>query len=481
MGTFKDIIDTIGGLEGDIASMVAGGKRFKSLSKASMDGTMNFPVIVSNALSIEDASLVSKALERQFASFTLTLMTMNPYLYTMGGRASASNYINKFHQNLDTRTDGVDLINAVNNFMTEAYAKYGANYDVLEEVSNRIISCVYEGVNSAGVNAENAKYSYTIEEVTESRVLNNFANFSVLYEARGGRRPIQNTSYDDYNFYDMSNRSQTDSSIHDNTFRDNKIDSVKVGDVSNTFGDINVEIRGGRGNLGGGSMDRRQFNHMDVSSDYKKANELVPTLLHMRIYPVDSRTRTELPPIDFVLGIKATLHPVTSEEMIVNIARGIKNEDKFFNFIRWTTGEISFFKDFVLSLNEIKIDAINTSSKASRWWTVLKRRRGAARIKNAVSSNRLLPNATIVITQEEADILRDQYGYNLEKPTIAYKLIENYFLISFVIVDPALQRVKFLFDGKNEFEVMTFAGLARENTVDDRKFKDMMNMLGRRI
>lgn len=228
-------------------------------------------------------------------------------------------------------------------------------------------------------------------------------------------------------------------------------------------------------------MDKRQFNHMDVSSDYKKANELVPTLLHMRIYPVDSHTKTELPPIDFVLGIKATLHPVTSEEMIINIARGIKNEDKFFNFIRWTTGEISFFKDFVLSLNEIKIDAINTSSKASRWWTVLKRRRGAAKIKNAVSSNRLLPNATIVITQEEADILRDQYGYNLEKPTIAYKLIENYFLISFVIVDPALQRVKFLFDGKNEFEVMTFASLARENTVDDRKFKDMMNMLGRRI
>lgn len=476
MGTFKDIIDTISGLEGDVAAMVSGGKRFKSLSKASMDGTMNFPVVVSNALSIEDASLVSKALERQFASFTLTLMTMNPYLYTMGGKASASNYINKFHQNLDTRADSVDLINAVNNFMAEAYSKFDVNYDVLEEVSNRIVYNVYEGVNSVGVNAKNAKYSYTIDEVTESRILNDLANHgTVLFE--GGGRPRNPRPM---NSYDISG----DYNVNTNDFSDsrNSIDTVKMSDATINAGDVNVtyNMRGGRGSASIGG-DRRQFNHMDVSSDYKKANELVPTLLHMRIYPVDTVSKMEMPPIDFVLGIKATLHPVSSEEMVINIARGIKNEDKFFNFIRWTTGEISFFKDFVLSLNEIKIDALNTSNKSSRWWTVFKRRKNAAKIKNAFSSNRLLPNATIVITQEEADIIRDQYGYNLEKTNIAYKLIENYFLIAFVIVDPALQRVKFLFDGKNEFEVMTFAGLARENTVDDKKFKDMMNMLGRRI
>ena len=469
MGTFKDIIDTISGLEGDVAAMVSGGKRFKSLSKASMDGTMNFPVVVSNALSIEDASLVSKALERQFASFTLTLMTMNPYLYTMGGKASASNYINKFHQNLDTRADSVDLINAVNNFMAEAYSKFDVNYDVLEEVSNRIVYNVYEGVNSVGVNAKNAKYSYTIDEVTESRILNDLANHgTVLLEA-----PTTSIRGD----YVTGGKTSNDYSNSRSS-----IDTVKMSDATINAGDVNVtyNMHGGRGGASIGG-DRRQFNHMDVSSDYKKANELVPTLLHMRIYPVDTVSKMEMPPIDFVLGIKATLHPVSSEEMVINIARGIKNEDKFFNFIRWTTGEISFFKDFVLSLNEIKIDAINTSNKSSRWWTVFKRRKNAAKIKNAFSSNRLLPNATIVITQEEADIIRDQYGYNLEKTNIAYKLIENYFLIAFVIVDPALQRVKFLFDGKNEFEVMTFAGLARENTVDDKKFKDMMNMLGRRI
>ena len=167
--------------------------------------------------------------------------------------------------------------------------------------------------------------------------------------------------------------------------------------------------------------------------------------------------------------------------MITNIARGIKNENKFFNFIRWTTGEISFFKDFVLSMNELKIDAINTGSKSSRWWTMLKRRKALAKIKNRILPDRLLPNSTIVITQETADTLRNQYGYDLSDSRLAYKLMENYFLIAFVIVDPALQRVKFLFDGKNEFEVQTYATLSREATTNDKQFKEMLNMLGRRL
>ena len=333
MSTFKDIIDTISGLKGDVATMIAGGKKFKSISKSSMDGTLNFPVIVSNALSIEDASLVSKALERQYASFTLTLMTMNPYLYTMGGKATAGDYVKKFHQNVDTRVDSTDIYNAATSFMIEVSNRYDIEYEALSEVSDRIVYKIYEGINHAGLNADNARVSYTITDVTESEILNNYANRRPVYEAKGGRPSA--TLY--------------------NTVR---VDGVSVDDIS--VGDINIDVdaskiklnsgeigRGiGRaisrsgGSSGGGS--RQQFNHMSVSSDYKKANELVPTLLHMRVYPIDTESDTEFPPIDFVLGIKATLHPVTSEEIVINIARGIRNENTFFNFIRWTTGEISF-------------------------------------------------------------------------------------------------------------------------------------------
>lgn len=461
MGTFKDIIDTVSNLEGEVSQFIIGGKKIKSLSKASMEGVLNFPVIVSNTISIDDATLVNKALERQFASFALTVMTMNPYLYTMGGAPSASKYVSKFHQNLDVRADGTDVWNAVSNFMQEASNRFDVDYEQLSDVTEAIVYHIYEGVNHHGVNKENMKYGYSISEVTNPVVLNDFAKKRPLY-----MKPIKEDSHDTIQHIagDVG---------------DTHINRVEYN--IRTTGNINT---GGGGRAGGGGRgtvgDRRQLQHL-MDNDVKKSNELVPTLLHMRIYPVDGRTDTPLDPLDFVIGVKATLHPVSSEEMIVNVCRGIKNEDKFFNFIRWTTGETKFFKDFVFSMNELKIDAVNSGMKASRWWTMLKRRKALAKIKGIILPNKMLPNATIVITQEETDVIRDQYGYNLENPSLAYKLINNYFLIAFVIIDPALQRVKFLFDGRNEFETQTYASLARESSTNDKQFKEMLNMLGRRI
>ena len=387
-------------------------------------------------------------------------MTMNPYLYTSGA-PNASKYIKQFHQNVDTKADMTDVINTVTGFMQEAATKLDIDYEQVEEVSQHMVYHIYEGVNHAGLNQKNIKYNYSVSEIANPKIVNTFNRKSLVLEA----------SYD------------TIFNVNDG--------GVDVGGIDVT-NNINGHIDSGalgrgigsamsRGRSGGSGAHGYKDVKFLMDNDYKKANELVPTLIHIRIFPVDKISDTELDPIDFVLGVKATLHPISSEEMVVNIVRGIKNDDKMFNFIRWTTGEIKFFKDFVFAMNDLKLDAVNTSSKASRWWTMLKRRKALARIKNVIMPNKLLPNATIVITQEEVDILREQYGYNLANTNLIVKLMNAYFLIAFVIVDPALQRVKFLFDGKNEFDTLTYATLAREATTNDKQFKEMVNMLGRRI
>lgn len=455
MGTFKDILDTLSGIEGDVADFVLGGTKHRSLAKSSLEGTFNFPVIVPDDLTIEDATLVSKALERQFASFTLTVLTMNPYLNTHGKTPSAEKYLKKYHQNLDVRTDSTDIFNTVTRMMTEAADKIGVEYDTLTECEQHIMFKVYEGVNCMAVNKENLRFNYSIQEVAESGIVNDIFN----------TRPRVLTEASD------------DDEINVN---------IDAGDIKLNLGNIGQDIGTSlgrtlnRGQAPKAALDKKQLNHQ-LDNDYKKANELVPTLLHMRIYPYDKATNIALDAIDFIVGVKATLHPVTSEEMILNMARGIKNDSKFFNMIRWTTGEIRFMRDFVLGVSELKLDAKNTGSTTSKWWTMLKRRRGMARIKNVILPNKMLPNATIVMTRDGVDALKKQYGYDLNNVNLVYKLMEQYFLVAFVIVDPGLQRVQFLFDGKNEYEIQTFAGLARENQVDDKKFKEMMNMLGRRM
>ena len=467
MSTFKDIIDTIQSLEGELSQNILCGRRQRSLSKAAQEGTMNFPVLISDSLTIEDASLISKALEKEFASFTLTVMTMNPYLYT-NGAPTADRYIKQFHQNMDVKADATDVANLVTTFMHEAATLLDVDYDAISVANNEIAYHIYEGVNYSGINKDNIKYNYSVSEVTDPRIINTFNRKSIVLEDndafyRGSNPTVHNTG---------DNRT-----TNNNNYNGNITYNVQGGLDSTVIGrELGRSVTRATTNVGQ-SRDAKML----MDNDYKKANELVPTLIHIRVYPVDKSTKMDLQPIDFVLGVKATLHPIASEEMIVNIVRGIKNNDGVFNFIRWTTGEIKFFKDFVLTINDLKVDAINTSSKVSRWWTMLKRRKNLARIKNNILPQRLLPNATIVITQEVVEILMEQYGYNLTNASLVDKLMKAYYLIAFVIVDPALQRVKFLFDGKSEYDTLTYATLAREATTNDKQFKEMVNMLGRRL
>lgn len=481
MSTFKDILDTIKSMEGDVVDHIICGRRNQSLSKQSKEGIMNFPVLVSDTLSIEDASLVSKALEKEFASFTLVCMTMNPTLTVHNNAsASAADYVNRFHQNIDVKAAPSDLLNTITSFSTEALNKFDIAYESVKGMEQFMLYHVYENVNYYKLNKENAKFSYTIEEVTESQILNDLykRRITTLHPTlengnnRGGRRNNGyrdniNRSFNTVN--NITNNIPNDLDI--NTGMTIRIDEREIG--------RGIGSQLARGQVAAAGRDARQLNHM-LDNDIKKANELVPTLLHMRIYPMD-KDGNQAPPIDFVLGIKATLHPISSDEMVVNICRGIKNESTFFNFIRWTTGEIRFFKDFVFAMNELKLDAINSGEGASKWWSMLKRRKAIAKIKNVILPNKMLPNATIVVTQDEVNTIKDVYGYDLNNMSLVNKLMSNYFLIAFVIVDPALQRVKFLFDGSTQYETLTYATLARESSTNDKQFKEMLNMLGRRM
>ena len=112
-----------------------------------------------------------------------------------------------------------------------------------------------------------------------------------------------------------------------------------------------------------------------TDNECKKANDLVPTLLHVRVYPIDKFTREELIPIDFVIGVKATLHPIPVDEIVRMTVAGMRNENTAFNFIRWTTGEIKFWKDFVFAVDTAKMDAKDAGGDVTGWRPALKKRR----------------------------------------------------------------------------------------------------------
>lgn len=151
-------------------------------------------------------------------------------------------------------------------------------------------------------------------------------------------------------------------------------------------------------------------------NDVKKCNELVPTTLSLTLQVKDGSNFGGVS--NFVIGVKGLLHPVNSDDMISNLLSGYKSGNKFFNFLRWSSGEIKFIKDLILNMDNIREDVVRKHAKnGSGWWSALKRRRNIAALRRIKGSGRILPNTTIVCSINEIDELKEAYGVDLMNPT----------------------------------------------------------------
>ena len=210
-------------------------------------------------------------------------------------------------------------------------------------------------------------------------------------------------------------------------------------------------------------------------NDVKKCNELVPTTLSLTLQVKDGSSFGGVS--NFVIGVKGLLHPVNSDDMISNLLSGYKSGNKFFNFLRWTSGEIKFIKDLVLNMDNIREDVVKKHAKnGSGWWSALKRRRNVAALRRIKGSGRILPNTTIVCSINEIDELKEAYGVDLMNPTAIKKLMKTFFLLGFVVVDDSQELCHFIFDGENNYQVVSFSGLEKENN-SKNDFKDIYKLI----
>lgn len=210
-------------------------------------------------------------------------------------------------------------------------------------------------------------------------------------------------------------------------------------------------------------------------NDVKKCNELVPTTLSLTLQVKAGSNFGGVS--NFVIGVKGLLHPVNSDDMISNLLSGYKSGNKFFNFLRWSSGEIKFIKDLILNMDNIREDVVRKHAKnGSGWWSALKRRRNIAALRRIKGSGRILPNTTIVCSINEIDELKEAYGVDLMNPTSIKKIMKTFFLLGFVVVDDSQELCHFIFDGENNYQVVSFNGLEKENN-SKNDFKDIYKLI----
>lgn len=559
MGEFKDFLDAFEDLQSEGTKALRSVAKYgvgSSISRKANDGTCYFPLVADIGVPVDHAIVIGRALERTFASFVLTTLTMNPYMeLDANGEISAADFVAKFHQNMHMTSgksrglSAAGLVAAADAFVDEGYEfaslcdKYNLDYkSIVLEGANQVLSEVafhiYQGVYSQNANRKCSRLNFSVMEEINPSVLNHTGNPRALMEGPDGdlfRAVAQQTRNSSSGSGSpppppaadaagaQASRGAAGTVGGSGSGGSSGTGGGQSGDPIRKRGDNYILGKGGQGGQGGrggqggaggrggyavakggnaqakggnvnnnntvnvysgnrkGNVGRSPMKHI-VEAEYKKANDLVPTMLHVRVFPTSNDNQGELPePIDFLLGVKVTIHPVDSDVMVDEIARGINGEDAIFSFIKWYTGEIKFFRDFIFAIDEQKYDAKNMSKTSHSWFVASKRRKNVAKIQSKLLKlNPLSPIMSVLVSTDTLESLKQGYGFDLKQyPKLINNIMSSYYLLSFVTYDGSTQRVDLSIDGAPENQVLTISTMEREATNQDRQFREMMKALGR--
>lgn len=396
----------------------------KSVIRGAKDATFQFPCLISDTIPIDLANTLVATLDRRYADFTQTWISLHPFM-DMSLDPTPMSYLKRLHQNMS--------IESVNEFEDNG------------EILDSMMKETYNGEKLLYMN-KNKTFGvlFSSPDRVSREMLESHKEYLNEYMSQFDLKPIMEAD---------------DEEIEQTTAYDlaNSIINGKINKLNDE--QRNTKLMQSRNAEAPKLLDR----------DVKKTNDMTPFGIQVRLIAKNEKNEF-VQYIDFIVGVKAILHPVKSDDMINNIQRALQNKSVFFKFLRWTSGEISLIKNIILNIDDIKFDAVNRANNKSPWFSSLKRlKRRKVGVHDLTVPHALIPNATIVISSYEADYLENNMGINIRDPKLARKVLQQLFLVSFIIVDEGTGTINILDDGDSEFQTYALETLERQNSLTSNK------------
>ena len=352
----RDIVDVLTSLkdydEVQFLQNSSNHRSFKSITSATKDLILTFPVLVSSDADVDSACMIAKAHEKKCASLLHMLFTA----ICVNSNEDVFDYVKKFHRNVGsmngTFEDYADSLDQIAATLDENYEFKGKiDQNVLNIVLQELKESNYilpDDVKEVGIN----EYKIIPASVT------GYKDRVVLTE-----EPL------------VLSRSST---------------------VAHTQSDLSKSME----------IMNKIPGMAHIDSEYKKANELQPTMMVVNFIQkgengAPSMTTTA------VIGVKAKVYPVSSIDICNRITSKLEDKNVLNSFIRATTNEIGFFRDFLFAIDKAKIDAMSygRSASSNKLWKVLERRSTKSKFRRAFKmSNDATAITTLVLTENDVDI-----------------------------------------------------------------------------
>ena len=479
----RDIVDVLTSLkdydEVQFINNAKAHRSFKSITSATKDLILTFPVMVSSDIEPDNAIMIAKAHEKKMASLLHILFTA----ISVENNEDVFDYVKKFHSNIGSINGTLDdYVESLDKLAST----FGESYDQTLKIDKAVLNTVLEDLKES---------NYVLPDDTKEASLESFKiipgyrtgmNDMIIQEANNVNTniSISNSENDATMVSDYENM-PNHGGISDNEYRRAKARLDQVNGYNK-----NNNNYGGRIAYKSGFANDKDFadylkNMTDyhgkviLDNEYKKANELQPTMMVVNFMRHSEENGDHINTA--VIGIKAKIYPVSSTDICNRISSKLDDKNVLTNFVRATTNEIAFFRDFLFAIDKAKIDAVSYSNKATsnKLWKVLERRSQKSKFRRSLKMyNDATAISTLVLSENDVEYLKKVNNVDILNVGKARKILDAYNFMCICILNQSTEVAYILYDtGDDTYEMIPFSGLERE--ASDNSYKKMVNLLSK--
>lgn len=404
-----------------------------SLTKLAKDSIFQFPVIISASIDNDEIFVMAKALERSYASMMVSVISMSSYidLSKYGKEDYLIKFLRRFHSN-----SGIGSKIIANESIVVESAEILPQENVIPVDMHSLWDSAFEACDMESINDLYRPFKRT------TRILENALEASTM--TFGNKVKIENADA-------ISKTGEKNTIYQTKEYIVNKNGDVQKDKDGNPL----TKITGTKFPQKG---DSKNFNQV-VKSEYM--TDMAPTMINVSIV-ADATGKGDTWTQNVVLGIKSMVRMVKSGIMTNNMLDAFKDRT-LFNWIKWTNGEIST-AELIFGAGKAAQDGY-AYGKGDNWLKTLRKRKHDQKI-NKLLGRRLLPNASIIITETEAIAIQEACGIDPHNPSDATKMMNKYFLLAFGIYDTEAKLLDIIYDGESQFSTQSIREIAAKNKKD---------------
>ena len=219
--------------------------------------------------------------------------------------------------------------------------------------------------------------------------------------------------------------------------------------------------------------------------DVTKINTMKPLLMNAQMGFVEKNNSGEaigIQKMNYVVGVK-TFVRLIDPKMMPEVVKFPDKNNMLLKRAKYRAGELKYWRDFKFDIKGKKQAAYDIGMTPEKKWyhrlyqmahlrdDALAPMVAAGGLKGLTkrwntAKTGMIPNCSIVITQEDVNYIKSETGKDLMKPGTAASLCREMFLISFVVIDIDQEAVKILIpDMHKDFEVQSLDAINKQLSV----------------